>query len=84
LVGSIKIDIGSFEDGEEDSVVRLWNECNLVVSSNDPYRDIQRKRKVQPEMLLVARSEDRIVATVMAGYEGRRGWINYLAVDGDR
>ncbi len=61
-------------------VVQLWAECGLVVPWNDPRKDIQRKLKVQPGMFLVACLEDRIIASVMAGYDGHRGWINYLAV----
>ncbi len=39
--------------------------------------------RVQPEWFLVGLVEDRIIASVMAGYDGHRGWINYLAVDPD-
>jgi ribosomal protein S18 acetylase RimI-like enzyme len=58
----------------------LWQECGLVVPHNNPVRDIERKMKVNPEWFLVGEIEDRVVATCMAGYEGHRGWINYLAV----
>jgi ribosomal protein S18 acetylase RimI-like enzyme len=61
-------------------VVRLWNECGLVVPWNDPQRDIRRKLKLQLELFLVGCLDGGIVATAMAGYEGHRGWINYLAV----
>ena len=47
---------------------------------NDPERDIQRKLKVSPELFLVGEIDDIIVASVMGGYEGHRGWANYLAV----
>jgi ribosomal protein S18 acetylase RimI-like enzyme len=46
----------------------------------DPLKDIQRKVDTQPELFLVAEQEGEIVGTAMAGYEGHRGWINYLAV----
>jgi ribosomal protein S18 acetylase RimI-like enzyme len=72
--------IRSFEPSDEDAVVRLWRECGLVVPWNDPHRDIVRKLKVQPEMFLVGCLDGELVGTVMAGYEGHRGWINYLAV----
>jgi ribosomal protein S18 acetylase RimI-like enzyme len=47
---------------------------------NDPHKDIARKLSVQPEWFLVGTIDEQIVATVMAGYDGHRGWINYLAV----
>jgi ribosomal protein S18 acetylase RimI-like enzyme len=72
--------IRSFKLKDENSVVQLWHDCGLVVPWNDPRRDIQRKLKTQPEMFLVASSNGQIIATVMAGYDGHRGWIYYLAV----
>ena len=47
---------------------------------NDPHKDIARKLTVQPELFLVSVEQDHIIGTVMAGYEGHRGWVNYLAV----
>jgi len=74
------MNIRQYDQRDEDNVVQLWTDCGLVVPWNDPRRDIQRKLAVQPEMFLVASSGDRIIGTVMAGYDGHRGWINYLAV----
>ena len=51
-----------------------------MVPQNDPGRDIERKLRVNPEWFLVGQLEGHIIATCMAGYEGHRGWINYLAV----
>jgi ribosomal protein S18 acetylase RimI-like enzyme len=74
------MNIRPFEARDETAVVQLWTDCGLVVPWNDPHRDIRRKLEMQPEMFLVACSDGRIIATVMAGYDGHRGWINYLAV----
>jgi RimJ/RimL family protein N-acetyltransferase len=67
------------EDSAE--VVALWNLCGLVVPQNDPNQDIRRKLAVQPELFLVGHVDGRLAACVMAGYEGHRGWLNYLAVE---
>ena len=72
--------IRPYQNADEEQVIALWHECNLVVPWNDPHQDIQRKQQVQPELFLVGEEEGRVVATVMAGYEGRRGWLNLLAV----
>ena len=74
------MEIKPFEPDEEEDVVKLWNACGLVVPWNDPYRDIQRKISTQPELFLVGRLNTEVMATVMVGYDGHRGWINYLAV----
>jgi ribosomal protein S18 acetylase RimI-like enzyme len=66
---------------DEAAVVELWQRCQLTRPWNDARRDIARKLRVNPEMFLVGLMEGRIVATVMAGYDGHRGWINYLGVD---
>ncbi len=73
--------IRAFKKTYESAVVRLWRECGLVVPQNDPIKDIQRKMKTQPKLFLVALSGTKVIGTVMGGYEGHRGWINYLAVN---
>ncbi len=69
-----------YTDNDRDDVISLWNECGLVQQQNDPLKDIDRKLGVDPGLFLVGVHENAIVATVMGGYEGHRGWINYLAV----
>ena len=72
--------IREFDAGDEAEVLALWKACNLVVPWNDPKKDVQRKLKVNPELFLVGVVENKVVATIMGGYEGHRGWVNYLAV----
>jgi ribosomal protein S18 acetylase RimI-like enzyme len=74
------MEIRPFDPSDEEQVVALWRECGLVRSWNDPRKDIARKLRVQPRMFLVGVAEGNILATAMAGYEGHRGWINYVAV----
>jgi ribosomal protein S18 acetylase RimI-like enzyme len=70
-----------FADADEPAVVALWRRCGLVRPWNDPHKDIARKRCVQRELFLVGEQDGAIVGSVMGGYEGHRGWVNYLAVD---
>ncbi len=72
--------IRQFHTNDTEDVIELWSKCGLVAPQNNPERDIERKLKVNPEWFLVGELEGRIIATCMAGYEGHRGWINYLAV----
>lgn len=74
------IEIRPFKLHDEIQVVQLWTDCGLIVPWNNPNRDIRRKLDVHPEMFLVGGLRGKIIATVMAGYDGHRGWINYLAV----
>jgi ribosomal protein S18 acetylase RimI-like enzyme len=64
----------------QDAVVDLWKKCNLVVPQNNPVEDIQKKIDFQPKLFFVALLNDKVIGSVMVGYEGHRGWINYLAV----
>ncbi len=73
-------EIRPFQDSDEDAVVQLWKDCELIRSSNDPHRDVRLKLAAQPDLFLVGTLNGRVVASVMAGYEGHRGWLNYLAV----
>jgi ribosomal protein S18 acetylase RimI-like enzyme len=75
--------IRPFQEGDTDEVIALWEACGLTRPWNDPRRDIARKLAVQRELFLVGEVDGRPVATAMAGYEGHRGWVNYLAVAPD-
>jgi ribosomal protein S18 acetylase RimI-like enzyme len=68
---------------DEQAVIDLWRRCNLIRLQNNPKLDIERKLQNSPELFLVGLIEGKIVATVMGGYEGHRGWVNYLGVDPD-
>ena len=72
--------IRPYRSQDKTGVINLWLECGLVVPHNDPRRDIARKLEVNGEWFMVGTIDDRVVATCMAGYEGHRGWVNYLAV----
>jgi ribosomal protein S18 acetylase RimI-like enzyme len=73
--------IRPFRHSNEQAVIDLWRRCELTRPWNDPHKDVARKMKVNPELFLVGEIDGKIVASVMAGYEGHRGAINYLAVD---
>jgi ribosomal protein S18 acetylase RimI-like enzyme len=75
------VEIREYIETDEQQVIDLWMKCRLIVSSNNPMRDIQRKLRVGRDLFLVGILDNKIIATVMGGYEGHRGWINYLAVD---
>jgi ribosomal protein S18 acetylase RimI-like enzyme len=77
------MDVRRFEPRDQEAVVSLWERCDLVRPWNDPRKDIARKLRVQPELFLVGVHDEVVVATVMVGYDGHRGWINYLGVSPD-
>lgn len=76
-----EFEIRPFEEHDRDAVRALWHQAGLVVPGNDPDVDIDRKLAHSPDQLLVGLRGLSVVATVMVGYDGHRGWINYLAVN---
>lgn len=71
-----------FRRDDTDGVVALWAEAGLTRPWNDPRLDIERKLSVQPELFLVVEDPSMPgvpVGSVMAGYDGHRGWLYYLA-----
>ena len=72
--------IRPYADADQAQVVALWQICELTRPWNDPVKDIARKQQVRPEWFLVGELDGQVIASVMFGYEGHRGWMNYLAV----
>ena len=75
--------IRSYQPQDKEALVELWRRCGLLHTLNNPIQDIQRKQYCNPEWLMVGLVENKIVASIMAGYDGHRGNINYLGVDPD-
>jgi len=79
--------IRPYRAADQDAVIALWTSCGLVRPANDPELEIAMKLVAGGKWLLVAEASSglgatkRVVGTVMAGYDGHRGWINYLAVE---
>ncbi len=80
VAGGDELLVREYRETDLETVVALWQECGLVVPQNNPHRDIERKLQVDRDLFLVGLVGNRLAATVMGGYEGHRGWINYLAV----
>ncbi len=75
------IQIRAYSESDEAAVAELWREVFPGSPSwNHPETDIRRKLSVQRELFLVATLGSEIVGTAMAGYDGHRGWVYYLAV----
>ena len=72
--------IRAYQPQDETAVLALWEACALTRPWNDPRKDIERKLQVRPDLFLVGHVQGQLMATAMFGYEGHRGWLNYLAV----
>ena len=75
--------IAPIGDGDVADVIVLWQRCGLTRPWNDPASDIARARKGENAAMLVGRDDSGIVASVLVGHDGHRGWVYYVAVDPD-
>ena len=75
--------ITPIEDDDVAAVVVLWQRCDLTRPWNDPAADIALARRGPNSTILIGRDGDTIIASVMVGHEGHRGWVYYVAVDPD-
>jgi ribosomal protein S18 acetylase RimI-like enzyme len=75
--------IAPIVDRDVSKVVALWQACGLTRPWNDPAADIALARKGSNATVLIGRDDDAIVATVLVGHDGHRGWVYYLAVSPD-
>ena len=70
-----------YSAADQQAVIDLWDRCDLLRLWNNPVKDIARKLRANSDWFLVAVIRNKVVGSIMIGYEGHRGWINYLAVD---
>lgn len=80
------LSIRRFAARDTDAVVALWQEAfpeyrDVTRPQRNPHLSIANKLATQPELFFVATLDERIVGTVMGGYDGHRGWLYSLAVD---
>lgn len=86
MISASSLHIRTYVGDDLDDVVTLWDACGLLRPWNDPASDIALCRNTASSELfvgLVGGSDDatKLIATVMTGSDGHRGWMYYLAVD---
>ena len=77
------IKIRLYNDSDQEKVIKLWELCELTRQWNNPIKDIQRKLTVQSELFLVLEKDGEILGSIMGGFDGHRGNVNYLGIHPD-
>jgi ribosomal protein S18 acetylase RimI-like enzyme len=77
------LSISPIEDADIATVIALWQRCGLTRPWNDPASDIALAQRNDNATILIGRDNGAIVATVLVGHDGHRGWVYYLAADPD-
>ena len=75
--------IAPIEDRDVPEIVRLWKRAGLVREWNDPTGDIELARRERNSTILLGRHDGALVASVLVGHDGHRGWVYYVSVDPD-
>jgi ribosomal protein S18 acetylase RimI-like enzyme len=84
-VSSTPVEVREFHFPEDYAAVRqLWEsmERGVHVGRSDTPAEIQKKLVRDPDLFLVAEHGDKIIGTVIGGFDGRRGLLYHLAVEG--
>ena len=75
--------IKPIEDADIAEVIALWQRCGSARPWNDPAADIARARQEANATVLLGRDNGTLVASVLVGHDGHRGWVYYVTVDPD-
>jgi ribosomal protein S18 acetylase RimI-like enzyme len=78
-----RLTITAIEDNDVAEVIGLWQRCGSTRAWNDPAGDIALARRETNATVLLGRNEDVLVASVLVGHDGHRGWVYYVTVDPD-
>ncbi len=77
------MEIRPIRDGDEAAITDLWRRCELVRPWNDPASDIAFARAAPQSEIFIGERQGKIIASVMCGHDGHRGWVYYVAVSPD-
>ena len=75
------LNVREFRSEDRDAVIALWQACGLTRPWNDPATDIAFCISKPESTILVGETGGKLVASVMTGHDGHRGWLYYLAVE---
>jgi ribosomal protein S18 acetylase RimI-like enzyme len=75
------LSIQPIEDGDIAEVIALWQRCGSTRAWNDPAADIALARKEANSTILLGRRDGALVASVLVGHDGHRGWVYYVTSD---
>ena len=79
-IAGLRLQIREFQLGDYEEVVELWKECGIILRPGDELKGIKLKLERDKDLFLVAENDQHILGVVLGAWDGRRGWINHLAV----
>lgn len=64
-------------------IIDLWKRSGIEVSSSDTRDEIAKMLKRNPDLFLIGKENEKVIAVVMGAFDGRRGYVHHLAIDPD-
>ncbi len=66
---------------DTDAIVALWRRVGMLEYTPQPRRDLAGAQRCHPDLVLVAELSGQVAGVLLATFDGRRGWLQRLAVD---
>jgi ribosomal protein S18 acetylase RimI-like enzyme len=73
--------IEKFSMKSYNDIVHLWKKAGISMGSSDSKKEIKRMLERNPDLFLLGKIKEKVIAVVMGGFDGRRGYVHHLAVD---
>ena len=73
--------IEKFSIDSYNQVHKLWRKVGISVGSSDSKEELEKMLKRNPNLFLIGKRNDKVIAVVMGGFDGRRGYVHHLAID---
>ena len=80
IVESKDMLLREFRIEDYEKVLALWRDAGLIIRPGDDLDSIKLKLEHDPDLFLVTEENQMVIGVVMGAWDGRRGWINHLAI----
>ncbi|MEP7002929.1 MAG: GNAT family N-acetyltransferase [Chloroflexota bacterium] len=77
------MEIRTYRDGDGDRLRTFWLTCGIKIRPGDDDDSLARFAERNPGLFLLAEEHGHLVASALAGWDGRRGWLYHVAVHKD-
>ena len=77
------MDIRAFRDGDGDRLRTFWLACDVRIRPGDDDRSLATVAARNEGLFLLAEENGHLVGSIVAAFDGRRGWLYHVATHPD-
>ena len=77
------MDVRQFRDGDGDQLRTFWLACGIRIRPGDDDRSLGAFAARNEGLFLLAEENGHLVGSILAGFDGRRGWLYHVATHPD-